>query len=84
MSGANKIFPAKAPRGQAMVNFVDDDVVDNDDVVDKDDDVFDDVYNEIYIMMQCLSVTFLFIPALPPSPVQSCYDWIKRKEESRK
>ena len=37
-----------------------------------------------YIMIQCLSVTFLFIPALLPSPVQSCYDWIKRKVESRK
>ena len=38
-----------------------------------------------YIMIQCLFVTFLFIPALPPSPVQSCYDgWIKRKVESRK
>ena len=30
-----------------------------------------------YIMIQCLSVTFLFIPALLPSPVQSCYDWMK-------
>ena len=25
----------------------------------------------------CLFVTFLFIPALLPSPVQSCYDWMK-------
>ena len=24
-----------------------------------------------------MSVTFLLLPALPPSPVQSCYDWIK-------
>ena len=31
VSGANKIFGAEAPRGQAKVNFVDDDdVVDND------------------------------------------------------
>ena len=45
VSGANKIFRAEAPRGQAKVNFVDDDVVvDNDDIVDNDDDIFDDVY----------------------------------------
>ena len=35
-----------------------------------------------YIMIQCLSVTFLFIPALLPA--QSCYVWIKPKVESRK
>ena len=46
----------------------------NDEVVDDDDD--------IYIMMQCLFVTFLFIPA--PPPAQSCYVWIKAKVESRK
>ena len=33
----------------------------NDEVVDDDDD--------IYIMMQCLFVTFLFIPAPPPAPL---------------
>ena len=43
-----------------------------------------DVGGDKYIMIQCLFVTFLFIPALLPSPVQSCYDWIKRKVESRK
>ena len=26
---------------------------------------------------KCLSVTFLLIPAPPPYPVQSCFDWIK-------
>ena len=32
---------------------------------------------DLYIIGRfCLSVTFLLIPALPPSPVQSCYDWI--------
>ena len=35
-----------------------------------------------YIMIQCLFVTFLFIPA--PPPAQSCYVWIKPKVESRK
>ena len=38
--------------------------------------------DDIYIMMQCLFVTFLFIPA--PPPAQSCYVWIKPKVESRK
>ena len=52
-----------------------------DDDDDEDDDGDDD---DIYIMIQCLFVTFLFIPALLPSPVQSCYVWIKRKVESRK
>ena len=50
MSGANKIFRAEAPRGQAKVNFVDDDdVVDNYDdiVVDVVDDVFDDVVDYV-------------------------------------
>ena len=57
---------------------------------DDGDDDFDDAANtydaaaDKYIMIQCLFVTFLFIPALLPSPVQSCYDWIKRKVESRK
>ena len=51
---------------------------------DYDDDDGDDDNDDKYIMIQCLFVTFLFIPALLPSPVQSCYDWIKRKVESRK
>ena len=38
--------------------------------------------DDIYIMMQCLFVTFLLIPA--PPPAQSCYVWIKPKVESRK
>ena len=38
----------------------------------------DDTKNDDkYITIQCLFVTFLFIPALLPSPVQSCYDWMK-------
>ena len=37
----------------------------------------DDYDDDKYIMIQCLFVTFLFIPALLPSPVQSCYDWMK-------
>ena len=52
----------------SLIHFHDDDVVDDDD--DK------------YIMIQCLFVTFLFIPA--PPPAQSCYVWIKPKVESRK
>ena len=51
---------------------------DYDDYADDDDDDDDD----IYIMMQCLFVTFLFIPA--PPPAQTCYVWIKPKVESRK
>ena len=46
------------------------------------DDLKDHNNADIYIMMQCLFVTFLFIPAPPPAP--SCYVWIKRKVESRK
>ena len=47
-----------------------------------DDDGDDDEGDDIYIMMQCLFVTFLLIPA--PPPAQSCYVWIKPKVESRK
>ena len=57
------------------MKFVSDDDDDDDD--DCDDDGGDD---DIYIMIQCLFVTF--IPA--PPPAQSCYVWIKRKVESRK
>ena len=49
VSGANKIFRAEAPRGQAKVNCVDDAVDHDDDVVDNDD-------VDIYIMMKCVSV----------------------------
>ena len=43
MSGANKIFRAEAPRGQAKVNFVDDD-----DVVDNYDDIVVDVFDDVF------------------------------------
>ena len=51
---------------------------------DRGDDGFnrdyDDGFNRDYLYIIgrfCLFVTFLFIPALLPSPVQSCYDWMK-------
>ena len=50
-----------------------------DDSEDDADNVGDDGGDDdnLYIIGRfCLSVTFLLIPALPPSPVQSCYDWI--------
>ena len=34
------------------------------------------IYNR-KLLCVCLFVTFLFIPALLPSPVQSRYDWMK-------
>ena len=49
---------------------------------DEDEDEDDGSDGDKYIMIQCLFVTFLFIPA--PPPAQSCYVWIKPKVESRK
>ena len=46
MSGANKIFRAEAPRGQAKVNFVDDD-----DVVDNYDDIVVDVFDYVVYVL---------------------------------
>ena len=65
---------------------LDHDPVDCDDDFDNSDNHVDDNNADLnnsdnhvdkYIMIQCLSVTFLFLPALLLSPVQSCYDWIK-------
>ena len=47
VSGANKIFRAEAPRGQAKVNCVDDAVDHDDNVVDNDDVFVDDVDDDI-------------------------------------
>ena len=42
---------------------------DDDDANDDEDDDANDGNDDKYIMIQCLFVTFLFIPALLPSPL---------------
>ena len=73
-------FVSPVDEGKGTAGYEDDEPRPQNLMMSDDEDGDDDKY----IMIQCLFVTFLFIPALLPSPVQSCYVWIKRKVESRK